>query len=120
MARVHAKPSICDIWHAGNGPPAAPDITIECYLQQGRFEWEYAPDGSAYDFVPSVLYIPYGTDVRHGSVEDRSAGDKVTVHGWDGMLFNVFEVQVCNLDTPDVELRCRMFPTDWSYPLAGF
>jgi hypothetical protein len=90
MALPMTANTTCDIYRAGNAPPASPDVAgVKCYL---------APKGQSTlttNNYTHVLYVTQGTDVRDGSggLGVGTNPDHVYVPDKNGTAFTVVLVR---------------------------
>jgi len=79
---------LCNIWTAGMGPPAAPRLAnVACNLAWGR-RVQTLTVGSG--FVPMVLLLPAGTDVRFS--RNATGPDTIECPAGTGRYYTVLAV----------------------------
>jgi hypothetical protein len=79
----------CDIYHAGNAPPAAPDVAqVACYLDE-QFD-NLKPLGLGLNYT-HILRVPAATDIRDNYGGGPGA-DTVYVPSKNGTSFRVIAV----------------------------
>jgi hypothetical protein len=109
----------CDIYRAGNAPPAPPDVAaVPC-----RFDPDYRRglekgEGDTVGKFSAVLVVDLGTDVR----DDYNGGsygpnaDLVVVPSQVGMAYNVRFVERRGRGTPHDHLRVYLVRSAVSWP----
>jgi hypothetical protein len=111
--------TVCDVYRAGNGPPAPPDVAAV----PGRFDPDYRRglekgEGDTSGKFSAVLLVDVGTDVR----DDYSGGsygpnpDRVMIPSQTGMLYTVQFVERRGRGTPHDHLRVYLVRAAVSWP----
>ena len=122
MPKAVISNTTCDVYRAGNAPPAAPDVAaVKCFLKP-FFPTGYVHGGgglgSGATDVSHVLDCAVDTDIRDGTAgfgEDAGC-DVIWVPNKDGTKFAVIGVVRTSYGTDDDRRRVylrREAPTSW-------
>ena len=110
-----------DVYHAGNSPPAAPDLAgVKGFLRASYARRKEAGEGltSAVRFS-HVLLVNGGTDIRSGEADpfiQPVNADVVYVPDQNGTAFDVVHVEEIALGTPLSARRCYLNRRSPTFP----
>ncbi|MCI0642786.1 MAG: hypothetical protein L0Y72_19955 [Gemmataceae bacterium] len=107
----------CDVYRAGNAPPAAPDVagvacTLRPFFPAG---FEFAEADVTFN-VTHVMEVELGADIRDNASAFGPGGDKVYVPDKNGTRFRVVGVIRTSYGTPNDRRRVYLYREAVTYP----
>src|SRR5262245_47982812 len=109
----------CDIYRAGNAPPANPDVSgVRLLLFEQAQEGAEGSEGLAAQRWTHVAYFDLSVDVRHDSTAVWTAGDSVYVPDKNGTGFSVLLVVRTGRGTPNDRKKAFLRLAAWSWPTS--
>jgi len=114
----------CDVYHAPNVPPSAPDVAaLPCFLRPAFRDGQEVGEEGASNHFSHVMFVAADADVRDGNGSTASGtysigmnADTVWVPDQNGTRFHVFFVERVGRGTPQDHKRVYLSRSQVTWP----